>query len=81
MSTHKADTVYTPGYTLCCWDGIIQEKETDLGYVHIVPDRFLLRTRIDVLLRCRNCSEAELIMSNELRCYVQINSVAEPNFK
>ena len=21
MSTHKADTVYTPGYTLCCWDG------------------------------------------------------------
>ena len=43
MSTHKADTVYTPGYTLCCCDGIIQEKETDLGYVHIVPDRFLLR--------------------------------------
>ena len=42
MSTHKADTVYTPGYTLCCWDGIIQEKETDLGYVHIVLDRFLL---------------------------------------
>ena len=43
MSAHKADTVYTPGYTLCYWDGIIQEKETDLGYVHIVPDRFLLR--------------------------------------
>ena len=43
VSTHKADTVYTPGYTLCCWDGIIQEKETDLDYVHIVPDRFLLR--------------------------------------
>ena len=42
MSTHKADTVYTPRYTLCCWEGIIQEKETDLGYVHIVPDRFLL---------------------------------------
>ena len=38
-----------------------------LGYVHTVPDRFLLRckscsgtvwTRINVLLRCRNCSEA-----------------------
>ena len=45
MSTHKADTVYTPGYTLCCEWYIykIQEKETDSGYVHIVPDRFLLR--------------------------------------
>ena len=43
MSTHKADTVFTPGYTLCCWDGIIQGKETDLGYVHIVRDRVLLR--------------------------------------
>ena len=42
MSTHKADTVYTLEHTLCCWDGIIQEKETDLGYVHIAPDRFLL---------------------------------------
>ena len=38
-----------------------------LGYVHTVPDRFLFRfkscsgkvwTRINVLLRCRNCSEA-----------------------
>ena len=38
-----------------------------LGYVHTVPDRFLLRckscsgtvwTRINVLLQCRNCSEA-----------------------
>ena len=38
-----------------------------LGYVHTVPDRFLLRfkscsgtvwTRVNVLLRCRNCSEA-----------------------
>ena len=37
------------------------------GYVHTVPDRFLLRfksrsstvwTRINLLLRCRNCSEA-----------------------
>ena len=37
------------------------------GYVHTVPDRFLLRfksysgtvwTKINVLLRCRNCSEA-----------------------
>ena len=37
------------------------------GYVHTVPDRFLLHckscsgtvwTRINVLLRCRNCSEA-----------------------
>ena len=43
LSTHKTDTVYILGYTLCCWDGIIQEKETDLGYVHIVPDKFLLR--------------------------------------
>ena len=43
MSTQKTDTVYTPKYTLCCWDGIIQEKETDLDYVHIVRDRFLLR--------------------------------------
>ena len=42
MSTHKADTIYTPGHALCCWSGIIQEKKTDLGYVHIVPDRFLL---------------------------------------
>ena len=38
-----------------------------LGYVHTVQDRFLLRfkscsgivlTRINVLLRCRNCSKA-----------------------
>ena len=37
------------------------------GYVHTVQDRFLLRckscsgtvwTRIDILLQCRNCSEA-----------------------
>ena len=26
-------------------------------------------------------SEAEFIMSNKFRCYVQINSVAKPNFK
>ena len=26
-------------------------------------------------------SEAEIIMSNKLRCYVNINSVAKPNFK
>ena len=26
-------------------------------------------------------SEAEFIMSNKLHCYVQINSIAEPNFK
>ena len=33
-----------PRYTLtCCFDGIIQEKETDLGDVHTVPGRFLLR--------------------------------------
>ena len=47
MSTHNADTVYTPGYTLCCWDGIIQEEEADLGYVHTVPSRFLLRYSVN----------------------------------
>ena len=26
-------------------------------------------------------SEAEFIMSSKLRCYVQINSVAKPNFR
>ena len=43
MSTHKVDTVFTSVFTLYCLDGIIQKKETDFGYVHIVPDRFLLR--------------------------------------
>ena len=42
-------------------------KSCDKGYVHTVPDRFLLRfkscsgtvwTGINILLRCRNCSEA-----------------------
>ena len=46
---------------------VIGRKERVLGYVHTVPDRFSLRckscsgtvwTRINVLLRCRKCSEA-----------------------
>ena len=47
----------------------------------------VVRSKIDLFPPSSyNCekiskSEAEFIMSNKLRCYVQINSVAKPNFK
>ena len=47
----------------------------------------LIRSNIALLatfrpqLRKKSKSQAEFITSNKLRCYVQINSVATPNFK
>ena len=47
----------------------------------LIRSKIVLFPPLRLQLRKNSKSEAEFIMSNKLSCYVQINSVAKPNFE